>query len=68
MPRTEVKTIADKLKKYSSIFNDQEVKTFLELANESSEESTQHAGTVAERVLAILETLEANLDESLENL
>jgi ribosomal protein S17E len=40
IPKSEVKTIADKLKKYSNIFNDQEVKSFLELANETEETSS----------------------------
>lgn len=69
MPKTEVKSIADKLKAYSSIFNDQEVNTFLQLANEASDmSSVTRGGTVAERVLGVLEDLEENLAESLENL
>ena len=38
MTKGEVKSIADKLKKYSSIFNDHEVKSFLSLANEEDGE------------------------------
>lgn len=69
IPKSEVKTIADKLKKYSNIFNDQEVKSFLELANETEEtSSSKQSGTVAERVLAILESLEENLKDSLVNI
>lgn len=69
MPKSEVKSIADKLKAYSSIFNDQEVNTFLQLANEASDmSSVTRGGTVAERVLGVLEDLEENLAESLENL
>lgn len=69
MPKTEVMSIADKLKAYSSIFNDQEVNSFLELANESSDRlSVTRPGTVAERVLGVLEDLEENLAHSLENL
>ena len=75
MPTSEARSIADKLKKYSSIFNEHEVKSFLQLADEHEEhhEGEEHhkggrKGTLAERVAAVLEDLEHNLHESLDNL
>jgi hypothetical protein len=85
MPQSEVKNIGEKLSRYSHLFSQNEVKSFLQLANEDethdeehhddhSEEEGEEAdnsgrkGTLAERVLGVLEDLEANLHDSLENL
>jgi hypothetical protein len=81
MPKDHVKSISDKLKAYSHLFTEHEVKAFLSLANEQEEEHEEgeaeaeaparlgkRNGTLAERVLAVLEDLEANLHASLSNL
>jgi hypothetical protein len=84
MPSSEVKNIGDKLSRYSHLFSQMEVKSFLELANEEDEEHHDHdehseeegeeadhsgrKGTLAERVLGVLEDLETNLHDSLDNL
>jgi hypothetical protein len=51
------------LKSYSHLFNDHEIKTFLDLANK--QEDVSRGATLAEKVLAVLEGLEANLEASL---
>jgi hypothetical protein len=79
MPQSEVHSIGDKLMSYSHLFSQNEVKSFLQLANEEDSEEhdgeegaeevqTGRRGTLAERVLGVLEDLEANLHDSLENL
>ncbi|CAD8152489.1 unnamed protein product [Paramecium pentaurelia] len=68
---TQVKaqSVAEKLKQYSNLFQDHQIKAFLALAN-GQEEGTQsgHGATLAEKVLSVLEGLESELDASLENL
>lgn len=83
MSNDHVKSISEKLKAYSHLFTDHEIKAFLSLANGQEEEHQEgegeaaaegpaklgkRNGTVAERVLAVLEDLEANLHASLTNL
>jgi len=82
MSNTEVKSVADKLRNYSSIFNAHELNTFLQLADsESSSDSSDSSdseeeqsapgkrrGTLPEQLLQVLEDLEARVDESLEHL
>jgi hypothetical protein len=87
MPQSEVRNIGEKLSRYSHLFSQMEVKSFLELANEEDEhhdeehhddehseeegEEGDHSGrkgTLAERVLGVLEDLETNLHDSLDNL
>ncbi|CAD8186126.1 unnamed protein product [Paramecium octaurelia] len=61
-------SVAQKLKAYSNLFNDEEIKTFLSLAQTKQEDGVSRGATLAERVLAVLESLEANLQASLEAL
>ena len=75
MKPTDVQSMGEKLKMYSSLFSQHEINSFLQLANdeevegEAEEQATgSRSGTVAERVLSILEDLEASLAASLENL
>jgi len=84
MSKTEVKSVADKLRKYSSIFNAHELNTFLQLADDDSEDSDdeddvadeeeersapgRRRGTLPEQLLQVLDDLEARVDESLEHL
>ena len=76
---TEVKTVADKLRKYSSIFNTNEINTFLQLAESSSDSSSSDSeeevsasgkrrGTLPEQLLQVLNDLEERVEESLEHL
>ncbi|CAD8177735.1 unnamed protein product [Paramecium octaurelia] len=64
----QVHSVADKLKQYSSTFQEQELKSFLQLANKQEDGSVSRGATLAERVLSVLESLEANLQASLEAL
>lgn len=70
--QTKAQSVAEKLKQYSSLFQEHQIKSFLALANgqeEETEEATvSHGSTLAERVLAVLEALEADLAGSLDNL
>jgi hypothetical protein len=79
MPQSEVKSIGDKLSSISHVFSENEVKSFMELADEvehsesegeegEEKETSGRKGTLAERVLGVLEDLEANLHDSLANL
>ncbi|CAD8100023.1 unnamed protein product [Paramecium sonneborni] len=64
----QVNSVADKLKQYSNTFQEQELKSFLQLANKQEDGSVSRGATLAERVLSVLESLEANLQASLEAL
>ncbi|CAD8148510.1 unnamed protein product [Paramecium octaurelia] len=64
----QVKSVADKLKSYSNTFNEHEINSFLQLANNQEDGSVSRGATLAERVLSVLEGLEANLAASLEAL
>jgi hypothetical protein len=74
----EVKTVADKLRKYSSVFNTNEINTFLQLAESSSSSSSEseeevsapgkRRGTLPEQLLQVLNDLEERVEESLEHL
>ncbi|CAK73707.1 unnamed protein product (macronuclear) [Paramecium tetraurelia] len=64
----QVKSVAEKLKAYSNTFNEQEINSFLQLANKQEDGSVSRGATLAERVLSVLEGLEANLAASLEAL
>ena len=73
MKTTDVQSMGEKLKMYSSLFSQHEINSFLQLANDEEVEGEAEAtgsrsGTVAERVLSILEDLEASLAASLDNL
>ncbi|CAD8170898.1 unnamed protein product [Paramecium octaurelia] len=59
---------SSKVKTYRNLFNENEVKTFLNLAQTQQEEGLSRGATLAERVLTVLESLEANLQASLEAL
>lgn len=69
-----MQSVADKLKIYSHLFADHELKSFLNLANHQEGEEVEETAapgrgaTLAERVLAVLEELEGNLKASLTNL
>ncbi|CAD8153266.1 unnamed protein product [Paramecium octaurelia] len=68
---TQVKaqSVAEKLKQYSNLFQDHQIKSFLALANGQEEgASSGHGATLAEKVLSVLEGLESELSASLENL
>ncbi|CAK65792.1 unnamed protein product (macronuclear) [Paramecium tetraurelia] len=67
---TQVKaqSVAEKLKQYSNLFQDHQIKSFLALANSQEESASTGGSTLAEKVLAVLEGLEAELSASLENL
>ncbi|CAD8199825.1 unnamed protein product [Paramecium pentaurelia] len=68
---TQVKaqSVAEKLKQYSNLFQEHQIKSFLALAQEEqASESSGHGQTLAERVLGVLEGLESELAASLENL
>ncbi|CAD8150777.1 unnamed protein product [Paramecium octaurelia] len=67
---TQVKaqSVAEKLKQYSNLFQDHQIKSFLALANSQEETASTGGQTLAEKVLAVLEGLEAELSASLENL
>ncbi|CAK75450.1 unnamed protein product (macronuclear) [Paramecium tetraurelia] len=68
---TQVKaqSVAEKLKQYSNLFQDHQIKSFLALANGQEEgASSGHGATLAEKVLGVLEGLESELSASLENL
>ncbi|CAD8057157.1 unnamed protein product [Paramecium primaurelia] len=68
---TQVKaqSVAEKLKQYSNLFQDHQIKSFLALANGQEEGASNTQGsTLAEKVLSVLEGLESELDASLENL
>ncbi|CAD8067200.1 unnamed protein product [Paramecium sonneborni] len=68
---TQVKaqSVAEKLKQYSNLFQDHQIKSFLALANAQEEGVTSGQGsTLAEKVLSVLEGLESELEASLENL
>ncbi|CAK78543.1 unnamed protein product (macronuclear) [Paramecium tetraurelia] len=64
----QVNSVADKLKQYSNTFQEQELKSFLQLANKQEDGSVSRGATLAERVLSVLESLEANLQASLDAL
>ncbi|CAD8068654.1 unnamed protein product [Paramecium sonneborni] len=64
----QVKSVAEKLKSYSNTFNEHEINSFLQLANKQEDGSVSRGATLAERVLSVLEGLEANLQASLEAL
>ncbi|CAD8163002.1 unnamed protein product [Paramecium octaurelia] len=64
----QVQSVADKLKQYSNKFQEQELQSFLQLANKQEDGSSSRGATLAERVLGVLESLEANLQASLEAL
>ncbi|CAD8165295.1 unnamed protein product [Paramecium octaurelia] len=64
----QVQSVAEKLKAYSNTFNEQEINSFLQLANKQEDGSVSRGATLAERVLSVLEGLEANLAASLEAL
>ncbi|CAD8078727.1 unnamed protein product [Paramecium primaurelia] len=64
----QVQSVAEKLKQYSNTFQEQELQSFLQLANKQEDGSVSRGATLAERVLAVLESLEANLQASLEAL
>ncbi|CAD8089540.1 unnamed protein product [Paramecium sonneborni] len=64
----QVKSVAEKLKSYSNTFNEHEINSFLSLANKQEDGSVSRGATLAERVLSVLEGLEANLQASLEAL
>jgi hypothetical protein len=61
----QVQTVAQKLKGYSNTFTDNEIQSFLQLANKQEEPEVGRGATLPERVLAVLESLEANLEASL---
>ncbi|CAD8067949.1 unnamed protein product [Paramecium sonneborni] len=67
---TQVKaqSVAEKLKQYSNLFQDHQIKSFLALANTQEGETSTGGATLAQKVLAVLEGLEAELEASLENL
>ncbi|CAD8093314.1 unnamed protein product [Paramecium sonneborni] len=64
----QVQSVADKIKQYRNTFQEQEIESFLQLANKQEDGSVSRGATLAERVLAVLESLEANLQASLEAL
>ncbi|CAD8059095.1 unnamed protein product [Paramecium primaurelia] len=64
----QVQSVAEKLKSYSNTFNEHEINSFLQLANNQEDGSVSRGATLAERVLSVLEGLEANLAASLEAL
>ncbi|CAK93117.1 unnamed protein product (macronuclear) [Paramecium tetraurelia] len=64
----QVKSVADKLKSYSNTFNEHEINSFLQLASNQEDGSVSRGATLAEKVLSVLEGLEANLAASLEAL
>ncbi|CAD8088574.1 unnamed protein product [Paramecium primaurelia] len=64
----QVQSVAEKLKQYSNTFQEQELQSFLQLANKQEDGSVSRGATLAERVLAVLESLEVNLAASLEAL
>lgn len=74
-----VETVAERLKKFSAIFNQNEVQSFLALAeredsssSDSDDEEPQRApkrkGTLPEQIYAVLEDLEARVQDAIENL
>ncbi|CAD8064016.1 unnamed protein product [Paramecium sonneborni] len=67
---TQVKaqSVAEKLKQYSNLFQDHQIKSFLALANTQEEGTSTGGATLAEKVLSVLEGLESELEASLENL
>ncbi|KAM3141358.1 hypothetical protein pb186bvf_006476 [Paramecium bursaria] len=62
----QTQSIAEKLGKYTSAIQNHQMNAFLALSGES--QGKQQPGTLAEKVLAILESLEAELEASLGNL
>ncbi|CAD8101569.1 unnamed protein product [Paramecium sonneborni] len=67
--QVQAQSVAEKLKQYSNLFQEHQIKSFLALAQEEqASESSGNGQTLAERVLAVLEGLEAELAASLENL
>lgn len=79
LKHTEVKSVADKLKRYSAIFNANEINSFLQLADSESSSSSESEeevksapgkrhGTLPEQLLQVLEDLEARVEESIEHL
>ncbi|CAK94132.1 unnamed protein product (macronuclear) [Paramecium tetraurelia] len=64
--QVQVQSVAEKLKQYSNLFQEHQIKSFLALA--SGEQEQQSGSTLAEKVLAVLEGLESELEASLENL
>ncbi|CAD8185977.1 unnamed protein product [Paramecium pentaurelia] len=67
--QVQAQSVAEKLKQYSNLFQEHQIKSFLALAqDEQVSESSGHGQTLAERVLGVLEGLESELAASLENL
>ncbi|KAM3134649.1 hypothetical protein pb186bvf_013291 [Paramecium bursaria] len=66
--QTKVQSIGEKLKQYSSLFQDHQIKSFMALANTQENQEPGREATLAERVLHLLETLAAEVEGSLENL
>ncbi|CAD8109040.1 unnamed protein product [Paramecium sonneborni] len=67
--QVQAQSVAEKLKQYSNLFQEHQIKSFLALAQEEqASESSGNGQTLAERVLAVLEGLESELAASLENL
>ncbi|KAM3134064.1 hypothetical protein pb186bvf_013790 [Paramecium bursaria] len=64
----KTQSIGEKLKQYSNLFQDHQIKSFMALATTQENDAPGREATLAERVLHILETLEAELQGSLENL
>ncbi|CAD8105205.1 unnamed protein product [Paramecium sonneborni] len=64
--QVQAQSVAEKLKQYSNLFQEHQIKSFLALAQEQQEQSS--GSTLAEKVLAVLEGLQNELEASLENL
>ncbi|CAD8090430.1 unnamed protein product [Paramecium primaurelia] len=66
--QVQAQSVAEKLKQYSNLFQEHQIKTFLALGQEQQEQSSGNGSTLAEKVLAVLEGLHSELEASLENL
>ncbi|CAD8089924.1 unnamed protein product [Paramecium primaurelia] len=66
--QVQAQSVAEKLKQYSNLFQEHQIKTFLALGQEQQEQSSGNGQTLAEKVLAVLEGLHSELEASLENL
>ncbi|CAD8110056.1 unnamed protein product [Paramecium sonneborni] len=64
--QVQAQSVAEKLKQYSNLFQEHQIKSFLALAQEQQEQSS--GSTLAEKVLSVLEGLQSELEASLENL
>ncbi|CAD8180760.1 unnamed protein product [Paramecium octaurelia] len=66
--QVQAQSVAEKLKQYSNMFQEHQIKSFLALATEEQEQQSGNGSTLAEKVLAVLEGLQSELEASLENL